>query len=75
MITLSLQSFGYENDPVPCLPRTSALSTAMGKAEDPETGIDKAEQPSPVSVLEPLFIEDDYSSTVIVSQSRMPPHL
>ncbi|KAK4788781.1 hypothetical protein SAY86_020100 [Trapa natans] len=67
------KDFDHEEDLVPCLSQPSASSTAMVKAGDPETGIDNGERPSPVSVLETLFIEDDYSSAVIISKSREHP--
>ncbi|MCD9645522.1 hypothetical protein HAX54_034518 [Datura stramonium] len=34
---------------------------APGKLEDPDSAVDRKERPSPISVLEPLFAEDDVS--------------
>lgn len=38
-----------------------ADSSSLSKVEDPDSAVDRKERPSPVSVLEPLFSEDDVS--------------
>lgn len=70
MIFSSLQNFEDENGLVlsPSMYRPCALF--MGKPDDQEIGIDKAEQPSPLSVLEPLHTEDDCRPTRTTSRSR-----
>ncbi|KAJ4728275.1 Phosphatidylinositol N-acetyglucosaminlytransferase subunit P-like protein [Melia azedarach] len=51
-----------EDNQLPCSPLASPSNTLVTKKlEDQETAIDVLERPSPVSVLEPLFVEDDIS--------------
>ncbi|XP_055817274.1 uncharacterized protein LOC129886565 isoform X2 [Solanum dulcamara] len=38
-----------------------ADSSSLRKVEDPDSAVDRKERPSPISVLEPLFSEDDVS--------------
>ncbi|XP_009799667.1 uncharacterized protein [Nicotiana sylvestris] len=42
-------------------PVSPACFSSPRKAEDPNCVVDRMERPSPVSVLEPLFVEDDVS--------------
>lgn len=51
-----------EDNQLPSSPLASpSNSSTTKKVEDQETAIDVLERPSPVSVLEPLYIEDDVS--------------
>ncbi|KAK4751664.1 hypothetical protein SAY87_020462 [Trapa incisa] len=64
------EDFDDENGPIhsPSLHQHRALY--LGMPEDQETGVDRAEQPSPVSVLEPLIEEGGYSTARATSRSR-----
>lgn len=42
-------------------PASPADSSRPRKVEDPDSAVDRKERPSPISVLEPLFSEDDVS--------------
>ncbi|KAJ8573165.1 hypothetical protein K7X08_009676 [Anisodus acutangulus] len=49
-------------------PTSSPGSSSPRKVEDPDSAVDRKERPSPVSVLEPLFAEDDISPASTICQ-------
>ncbi|KAK4379257.1 hypothetical protein RND71_001119 [Anisodus tanguticus] len=49
-------------------PTSSPGSSSPRKVEDPDSAVDRKERPSPVSVLEPLFGEDDISPASTICQ-------
>ncbi|XP_022737214.1 uncharacterized protein LOC111290083 [Durio zibethinus] len=51
----------------------SSSPLRIQKAEDSDSMIDRAEQPSPISVLEQFLVEDDSSSPSTVSLAAEPP--
>lgn len=62
----------YEEKQVPSTPSVSLpIALINKKVENLESAADIPERPSPVSVLEPLFPEDDISPTKPISQSGM----
>lgn len=67
-----------EDNQLPSSPLASpSNSSTTKKVEDQETAIDVLERPSPVSVLEPLYIEDDVSpasTRSLAGDIQMQPH-
>ncbi|XWS49956.1 hypothetical protein CRYUN_Cryun12cG0047000 [Craigia yunnanensis] len=51
----------------------SSSPSRIQRAEDSDSMIDRAEQPSPISVLEQFFVEDNTSSPSTVSLAAEPP--
>ncbi|KAM7261142.1 hypothetical protein ACFE04_026617 [Oxalis oulophora] len=60
----------YEENKIPASPSNASMKEM---AEDCERAADILERPSPVSVLEPIFVEDDISPAWIRSQSAETP--
>lgn len=54
------KSYGMEQQPLSLFSSPPSALT-IEKVEDLELVIDRSDRPSPVSVLEPLFTEDDIS--------------
>lgn len=69
---LKLESCGNEELPS-ALPTSPPSSSIAKHVADLDSTSEKAERPSPVSVLEPLFTEDDISPATIRSQPVEPP--
>ncbi|KAG6666860.1 uncharacterized protein LOC122309985 isoform X1 [Carya illinoinensis] len=66
----SLKQESYEEKQVPSSPLVSSpISLINKKVENLESATDIPERPSPVSVLEPLFPEDDISPTKSIFRS------
>ncbi|XP_040999608.1 uncharacterized protein LOC121245803 isoform X2 [Juglans microcarpa x Juglans regia] len=66
----SLKQESYEKKQVSSPPLVSPYNSVINqKAENLESAVDIPERPSPVSVLEPLFTEDDISPTKSTSPS------
>lgn len=60
----------HEEKQVPSSPSVSPPSSLINKkVENLESAVDIPERPSPVSVLEPLFTDDDISPTKSISRS------
>lgn len=52
---------GKDQNDLSSPPASSADSSSLRHVEDPDSAVDRKERPSPISVLEPLFSEDDVS--------------
>ncbi|TMW98053.1 hypothetical protein EJD97_004556 [Solanum chilense] len=52
---------GKDQNSLSSSPASPAESSSLVKVEDPDSAVDRKERPSPISVLEPLFLEDDVS--------------
>ncbi|KAK9273249.1 hypothetical protein L1049_018056 [Liquidambar formosana] len=64
----------FEENRLPSSPLASPSSSSITtKVEDLESAIDRTERPSPVSVLEPLFTEDDISPASTITPPVEPP--
>lgn len=75
-ITFLHEQEPHSNDELHASPCSSpSVSSTMQKVVDLEIAVDKRERQSPVSVLEPLFMEDDISPARTASRSGRPGHL
>ncbi|KAM7511981.1 hypothetical protein LguiB_010856 [Lonicera macranthoides] len=69
-----LKSDSFEVDPSFSSPLVSPSSSSQTKKiEDQDSPIDKTERPSPVSVLEPFFTEDEISPSTTKSRPAIQP--
>ncbi|KAM2197154.1 hypothetical protein EV1_000649 [Malus domestica] len=67
-ISECLQQNSYDENPQSSSLASPSSSLTTKHVEDLESGIDTPERPSPVSVLEPLFTEDDISPGKTISR-------